>query len=270
MSPDKGDSMDLGIAGKCALVTASSKGLGRACAEALAAEGCRVVVSSRGGAALEETAAAIRKAGAEVEAIVADVSKSDDLERLVERAAERFGGVDILVTNTGGPVPGTFTTTEEPAWVQGFENTLMNVVRLARHCLPHMRSNKWGRIVNITSVSVKQPIANLLISNSLRAAVHGLSKTMATEFAGDGVLVNCVCPGLHLTDRLRELAEVRGEANGRTAEKELEVMTGSVPVGHLGRPGDFASVVAFLCSERAGFVTGTSVLVDGGATLGVT
>lgn len=262
--------MDLGIAGRCALVTASSKGLGRACARALAAEGCRVVVSSRGGPALDQTAAEIREMGAEVEPIAADVSNCADLERLVRHANERFGGVDILVNNTGGPAPGTFATTDEPAWVQGFDNTLMNVVRLARLCLPHMQSNKWGRIINITSVSVKQPIANLLLSNSLRAAVHGLSKTMATECAPDGVLVNCVCPGLHLTDRLRELAQVRGKQSGRDPEEELAAMTASVPVGHLGRPDNFASVVAFLCSEPAAFVTGTSVLVDGGATLGVT
>lgn len=262
--------MDLGIAEKCALVTASSKGLGFACARALAAEGCRVVVSSRGGAALEAAAGAIRdETGAEVEAVAADVSEKIDLERLAERACDRFGGVDILVTNTGGPAPGTFTTTDDSAWAEGFENTLMNVVRLSRLCLPWMRSNGWGRIVHITSVSVKQPIGNLVISNSIRAAVHGLSKTMATEFAGDGVLVNCVCPGLHLTDRLRELAEVRGKASGRSQNEELAALEQSVPVGHLGRPEDFASVVAFLCSERARFITGTSVLVDGGATLGV-
>ncbi len=263
--------MDLGIAGKCALVTASSKGLGFACARALAGEGCRVVLSSRGGAALEAAACAIREeTGAEAEAVAADVSRQADLERLVERAAERFGGVDILVTNTGGPAPGTFATTGDDAWAEGFENTLMNVVRLSRLCLPWMRTNGWGRIVHITSVSVKQPIGNLVISNSIRAAVHGLSKTMATEFAGDGVLVNCVCPGLHLTDRLRELAEIRGRASGRSPNEELAALEATVPVGRLGRPEDFASVVAFLCSERSRFVTGTSVLVDGGATLGVT
>lgn len=263
--------MDLGIAGKCALVTAASRGLGRACAVALAAEGCRVVVSSRGGSALDEAAAEIRgSTGADVEAVAADVSERRDLERLVRAAGDRFGGVDILVTNTGGPAPGTFATTDDAAWAEGFDNTLMNVVRLSRLCLPWMRENAWGRIVHVTSVSVKQPIGNLVISNSVRAAVHGLSKTMATEFGSDGVLVNCVCPGLHLTDRLRELAEVRGKANGRDPEEELAAMEASVPVGRLGDPADFASVVAFLCSERARFVTGTSVLVDGGATLGVT
>lgn len=263
--------MDLGIAGKCALVTAASRGLGRACAVALAAEGCRVVVSSRGGSALDEAAAEIRgSTGADVEAVAADVSERNDLERLVRAAGDRFGGVDILVTNTGGPAPGTFATTDDAAWAEGFDNTLMNVVRLSRLCLPWMRENAWGRIVHVTSVSVKQPIGNLVISNSVRAAVHGLSKTMATEFGSDGVLVNCVCPGLHLTDRLRELAEVRGKANGRDPEEELAAMEASVPVGRLGDPADFASVVAFLCSERARFVTGTSVLVDGGATLGVT
>lgn len=263
--------MDLGIAGRCALVTAASKGLGLASARALAAEGCRVIVSSRGGAALEAAAASVRdETGAEVVAIAADVSERDDLERLVRAAGERFGGVDILVTNTGGPAPGTFATADESAWEAGVDNTLMNVVRLCRLCLPWMRQNGWGRIVHITSVSVKQPIGNLVISNSVRAAVHGLSKTMATEFGSDGVLVNCVCPGLHLTDRLRELAEVRGKADGRDPEQVLASMEASVPVGRLGDPADFASVVAFLCSERARFVTGTSVLVDGGATHGVT
>lgn len=263
--------MDLGISNRTALVTAASKGLGRACARALAGEGCNVVMSSRGGAGLDEAARAIASAtGARVEAVAADVAREADLERLAEAAAGHFGGVDILVTNTGGPPPGTFGQIDDGQWQAGFESTLLNVVRLCRLCVPRMRDQGWGRVVNITSVSVQEPIANLVVSNAVRAAVHGLAKTLATEVGGSGVTVNCVCPGLHLTDRLRELAEIRAEGSGGTVEAALDAMAASIPVGRLGDPDEFAKVVAFLCSEPAGFVTGTSVLVDGGATQGVT
>ena len=257
--------MDLGIRGKVALVAAASQGLGRAVAAGLAAEGARVAICARRADVLEATASAIQAdTGSEILPVVADVSRADDCRRFVDAAVERWGTVDILVNNSGGPTPGTFDTTDDAAWAAAVDNTLMNVVRLTRLALPHMKAARWGRIVNIESISVKQPIAGLLLSNSIRPGVIGLAKTLAAEVARDGILVNNVCPGSHATDRLRELAEVRAASAGTTPEEELERMAEAIPLGRLGRPEELANVVVFLCSERASFVTGTTVLVDGG------
>jgi 3-oxoacyl-[acyl-carrier protein] reductase len=267
--------MDLGINGKVALIAAASKGFGRAVAAQLAAEGCRVAICARTRAPLEQAVREITaeaqttNPSAEVLPIVADVSKSDDCHRFVEIAADKWGGVDILVTNTGGPTPGTFETTDESAWADAVQTTLMNVVRLVRLCLPFMKERRWGRIVNITSVSVRQPIDGLLLSNTIRPAVVGLAKTLAAEFGTYNILVNNVCPGSHLTDRLRELADVRAQMNGTSAEHELELMGKSCPLNRLGQPEELAGVVAFLCSQPASYVNGQSIVVDGGAYRGM-
>jgi 3-oxoacyl-[acyl-carrier protein] reductase len=259
--------MDMGIAGRVAVVAASSKGLGRAIAHGLASEGCRVVVSARSADTLGATAREIAAAtGAEIEPIVADVSIADDCERLVKLASERFGGLDILVTNTGGPPAGRFESLGDAQWASGFESTLMNVVRLIRAAASHMKRGRWGRIVNVTSLSARQPIEGLLLSNAFRAAVHGVAKTLSRELAPDGILVNNVCPGMHETDRLRHLAEIRAREAGVTPEEALARLADNIPLKRLGRPDELAAAAVFLCSERASFITGQSVVVDGGAS----
>jgi 3-oxoacyl-[acyl-carrier protein] reductase len=267
--------MDFGINGKVALVAAASKGFGRAVAAQLATEGCRVAICARNRAPLEQAAREIERdvqpgnVAAVVLPVVADVSNPDDCRRFVETTAERWGGVDILVTNTGGPAPGTFDTTDELAWADAVQSTLMNVVRLVRLCVPFMKKRKWGRIVNITSVSARQPIDGLLLSNAIRPAVIGLAKSLAAELGSYNILVNNVCPGTHLTGRLRELAAVRAQKNRTLADHELELMTESCPLKRLGRPEELASVAAFLCSHRASYVNGQSIVVDGGAYRGM-
>jgi 3-oxoacyl-[acyl-carrier protein] reductase len=267
--------MDLGITGKVALVAAASKGLGRAIATRLAEEGCQLVICARHRATLQQAAREIeahaRKTNpvAEVSPVVADVSNADDCRRFVHAAVDRWAGVDILVTNTGGPAPGTFETTDEAAWADAVQNTLMNVVRLIRLCLPSMKQHNWGRIVNVASVSAKQPIEGLLLSNAIRPAVVGLAKTLAAELGPHGILVNTVCPGSHLTDRLRELAEVRAQENATSAEHELQLMAQTCPLGRLGEPEELANVVAFLCSQPASYVNGQSIVVDGGTYRGL-
>ncbi|HZW09806.1 MAG TPA: SDR family oxidoreductase [Phycisphaerales bacterium] len=259
--------MDTGIKDRAAVVAASSKGLGYAIAHRLAQEGCRVVVSARTerdvAAAAEQIAA---ETGALVEAIPADVATGPGCARLIAEAAERLGGVDILVTNTGGPPPGRFDALSEEQWASGFESTLLNVVRLIRAAVPHMRARRWGRIVNVTSLSARQPIEGLLLSNAFRAAVHGVAKTLSRELAPDGIRVNNVCPGMHATDRLRHLAEIRGREAGISTEAALDRLAASIPLGRLGRPEELAAAAVFLCSEPAGFITGQSIIVDGGAS----
>lgn len=259
--------MDLGITNRVAVVAASSKGLGRAVAHGLAAEGCRVVVSARTEADVRKAAAEIAGAtGAEVEGIVADVSSPEGCERLIAGAVSRFGALDILVTNTGGPPAGRFDALDEAKWTSGFESTLMNVVRLIRGALPHMRKAGRGRIVNITSLSARQPIEGLLLSNAYRAAVHGMAKTLSREFAPDGILINNVCPGMHATDRLTHLAEIRGREAGISTEAALVKLAEAIPLKRLGRPEELAAAAVFLCSVRASFITGQTIIVDGGAS----
>ncbi|HSP09401.1 MAG TPA: SDR family oxidoreductase [Candidatus Dormibacteraeota bacterium] len=253
--------MDLGLKGRRALVTAASKGLGRACAEALAAEGASVYVSSRDAASIEAAGRAIHAAGWSV----ADVSIAGQPEALVARAAETMGGLDVLVANAGGPPPGTFQSTPLDAWEAAFELTLMSAVRLVHAALPHMKRSGQGRVVFITSVSVRQPIPTLVLSNSLRGAVTGLSKTLARELAGDGITFNCLAPDAILTDRIRNLAASRGA----DLEAELKRRAEAAPMKRFGEPAEFAAACAFLCSRQAGFITGQTIGVDGGALLGV-
>lgn len=256
--------MDLGISGRVALVTASTKGLGRAAAESLAAEGCSVAVSSRSAEDARAAAAEITDRYAVPAAgFACDVTKPDDLERLVASAETELGPIDIAIPNTGGPPPGVFNRLDDDAWSVGVESTLMNVVRLVRLVSPGMAQRGWGRIVCITSTSAHEPIAGLTISNTLRPGLHGLVKDLSNDLAPRGVTVNAVAPGMHDTDRLRHVAEAR---NPEDPEAGLRGIAETIPVGRLGKPADFGKAVAFLCSEPAAFITGAALFMDGGAT----
>jgi 3-oxoacyl-[acyl-carrier protein] reductase len=262
--------MDLGLRGKVALVAAASKGLGKAAALELAREGAKVAICARTETTLRAAAAEIGETtGSEVLAVVADVSDAGDVERLVQTTVDRFGRLDILVTNAGGPPAGYFLDLSDDAWHAAVELTLMSAVRLCRAAVPHMRKNGWGRIVNIASVSVKQPIDNLLLSNALRAGVVGLAKTLSNQFAGDGITVNSVCPGWTLTNRVAELFAARAREQGVSVKEAERQVTADIPLGRMGQPEELAPLIAFLASGRAGYITGTAIQVDGGYVRGL-
>ncbi len=262
--------MDLGIAGRVALVAAASKGLGKAVATALAKEGCRIAIFSRDAEAVLRTADEIRAAtGAEVIAGRADVTSPQDLEAFVKETVDRFGKVDILVSNAGGPPPGTFDDFGDEAWEQAFRLNFLSAVRLIRLCLPYMRRQKWGRIILMTSLAVKQPFEGLILSNAVRTGVIGLAKTLSFELAKDNILVNCVAPGRIATERVRQLDEARASKEGRSVEEVRAENERAIPLGRYGDPEEFANVVAFLASERASYLTGVTLQVDGGMYRGV-
>ena len=247
--------MDLGISNRTAAVAAASAGLGFASAKALAQEGVRVAICSRDAARVKEAAAQI---GNSCIAIVADVSTLQGGQDFVRKATAALGHIDILVANGGGPAPGNFATTAADAYITGLQQSLLSVVGMCTEVVPDMKSRGWGRIVAITSLSVRQPIANLILSNTARAGVTGFLKTLAREVAGDGITINTVQPGTHSTDRVRQLygETVDGSALG-------------IPTGVIGQPADFGSLVAFLCGESARYMTGTNIQVDGGAYSGL-
>jgi 3-oxoacyl-[acyl-carrier protein] reductase len=257
--------MDLGLQGKVALVAAASKGLGRAVAEELAAEGASLMLCARGDEALQETCTAIEKAyGVPVLGLAADVSNPADVARVVQAAQDRFSRIDILVTNAGGPPAGTFDTLNAEMWAAATSLLLTSVVELTRAVLPGMKASGWGRILNITSISVKQPVANLMLSNSLRAAVTGMARTLATEVAGHGITVNNILPGYTRTERVVGLAEATATKEGISAADATARWENEIPMRRLGEPREFAALAAFLCSERASYITATSIPVDGG------
>jgi 3-oxoacyl-[acyl-carrier protein] reductase len=257
--------MDLGIKGKIALVAAASKGLGRAVAEELAAEGATLVLCARGDAELQKTCAAIEAAsGVPVLGIAADLATPAGVASVTAAALARFGRVDILVTNAGGPPAGTFEQHSAEAWEQASRLLLTSVVELTRAVLPGMKERGWGRILNITSIAVKQPVASLMLSNSLRAAVTGFARTLATEVAPFGVTVNNILPGYTRTDRVEHLAQATANKEGISTAEATTRWTQEIPMRRLGEPAEFAALAAFLCSARASYITGTSVPVDGG------
>ena len=253
--------MDLGLKGRGALVAAASKGLGRACAEALIAEGADVFISSRDAASIESTAKQIGAAGW----VAADVSKPGDPEALVSAAVARLPSLDVLVVNAGGPPPGTFQSTPLEQWEVAFHLTLMSAVRLVRAGLPHLKKSDQGRIVFITSVSVRQPLPNIALSNAMRGAVTGLAKTLSRELAADRITVNCLAPDAILTDRTRNIAR----AAGKDPDEQIKLAAASAPMGRLGDPAEFGAACAFLCSKQAGYITGQTLGIDGGTLLGV-
>jgi len=262
--------VDLGLQKKVALVAAASKGLGRAVAEELAREGARVAICSRNETLIGKVAGEIStETCSEVFGFRADVSRTEDVERLVSKVADQFGTIDILVTNAGGPPPGTFDTLENSAWLDAFYLNLLSVVDLCRAVIPYMKANRWGRIINVTSISVKQPVDGLLLSNSLRAGVVGLAKTLSKELGPDNILVNNVCPGFTMTGRIDELANATAERTGLSREDVLRDWESTIPLGRIGNTSEFAALVAFLASERASYITGTTIPIDGGAIQGL-
>ena len=257
--------MDLGLANKVALVAAGSRGLGRAVAEELAAEGASLVLCARDGRVLAETAAAIaEKSGAHVLAVPADVTVIDEIKHVVEAGTERFGRIDILVTNAGGPPAGRFDQLSREQWEQATRLTLFSAIELARQVLPGMKERRWGRILNITSIAVKQPVENLMLSNSLRAGLTGFARTLANEVAAEGITVNNILPGYTRTERLDELAEMMATKQGISPGEFRSKWEQEIPMRRLGEPREFAALAAFLVSERASYITGTSIQVDGG------
>ncbi|HEY6803643.1 MAG TPA: SDR family oxidoreductase [Pyrinomonadaceae bacterium] len=257
--------MDLGLKDKVALVVASSGGLGKAVAEELAAEGAALVICSRDTERITKTAASIAETtGAHVLAVAADVSVPTDVQRLVESAVARFGRIDILVTNGGGPPAGGFDVITTEQWETATRMTLFSAIELARQVLPGMKERRWGRILNITSISVKQPVENLMLSNSLRAGLTGFARTLANEVAADGITVNNILPGYTRTERVEELASMMATRQGISPDEFKAKWESEIPMRRLGEPREFAALAAFLVSERASYITGTSVQVDGG------
>ncbi len=259
--------MELGIKGKTALVTASSTGIGKAVVEAFAEEGCNVAICSRSKEKLIESAKDIKnKFNVEPFWGVCDLNNHKDIENFYDAVIKQFGKVDILVNNCGGPVPGFFRDLSEEDWNNAFKQVLMSVVRFSHLVLPAMIEQEWGRIINITSVAVKQPVHNLMLSNSLRAGVTGFAKSLSNEFGKNNITVNNVAPGFTLTHRLYELAVDRAKNSSLSHEEILAEMAKDVPMNRLGGPEEIAATVLFLASQKASYITGTTIQVDGGST----
>jgi 3-oxoacyl-[acyl-carrier protein] reductase len=257
--------MDFGLNGRVALVAAASRGIGYAAARELAREGARVFLCSRDeGRALEAARKITQESGAECVGVAADVTKDEDAARFVETAQEQAGRVDIIVTNAGGSQSATFASAGLDDYRRAFELNALSAIRLARLSVPLMRERGWGRVVNITSISVKQPIDGLLLSNTVRAGLTGWAKTLSTELATEGITVNNVAPGWTLTEHQEELAEVRGRTAGLTKDEMVAQWASQIPMRRLARAEEIAAAVAFLASERASYITGVTLQVDGG------
>ncbi|GIX08091.1 MAG: short-chain dehydrogenase [Candidatus Poribacteria bacterium] len=257
--------MNLGIQGRSAVVCAASRGLGYAVARGLAQEGARLTICSRVRENIERAAERIRQeTGAEVVPVVADVSDPHQALQVVSEARKAYGQVDILVTNAGGPPPGGLFETPPERYDQAHRLTLMSVVTLVRAVAEEMKARRWGRIVNLTSMSVKEPVPSLILSNTARAAVVAFAKTAATELAPYNVTVNNIATGFILTERITELATARAQSHGTSPEEEVQKMAAQIPMGRMGRPEELANVVVFLASEAASYLTGATIQVDGG------
>jgi 3-oxoacyl-[acyl-carrier protein] reductase len=263
-------SMDLGLKNRVALVAASSQGIGRATAEALAAEGCRVAMCARNEKTLHSAAEKIRKQySAEVLAQAFDVTDAKAVKQFVAEVAEKFGGVDICVTNAGGPPAKGFLVATLEEWQRALETNFLSTVYFAREVIPHMQRKKWGRIITLTSITTKQPVDDLVLSNAVRAAVVGLVKSLANEFGKDGILVNNVGPGFTATDRLKELAKASASSSGKGEQEIFDAWAADAPLKRLGEPREVAETIVWLASERASYITGQTVLVDGGMYKGL-
>jgi len=257
--------MDLGLRGKVAIVAAASSGLGRAVAEELAAEGASLVLCARGEERLRSVCEAIATAsGVDVLPVPADVAALEDVHRLAKTALSKHGRVDILVNNNGGPPAGVFEEQGPGLWEDAFRLTLRSAVELTRAVLPAMKARRWGRILNVTSIAVKQPVDRLMLSNSLRAGVTGFARTLANEVAAFGITVNNLLPGFTKTERLEELASNISSNEGITEDAVYARWAAQIPAGRIGSPKEFAALAAFLASERASYITATSITVDGG------
>lgn len=257
--------MDTGLKNKSVLITASSMGIGKAVAEMFAEEGCKIAISSRSKENLLSAAKELKeKYSIEPFWCVCDLNKQRDIENTFSAVNTQFGNIDILVNNCGGPAPGLFQQLDEEDWNNAYEQVLLSAVRFSRLVLPGMMGNNWGRIINLTSISVKQPVDNLILSNSLRAGVTGFTKSLSNEVARFNITVNNVAPGMTLTGRLYELAVVEAKEKGKSHEEILVDMSKRVPLNRLARPEEIASVVVFLASKQASYITGVTIQVDGG------
>ncbi len=262
--------MESGLKNRAAIVAASSKGIGRAAAEALAAEGCRVAMCARDRQTLQAAADGIGKQyGVEVLSEAFDVTDADAVARFVKDVARKFGSVDICVTNAGGPPAKGFLDASIEEWRKAVEQNFLSTVYFAREVIPHMQRKKWGRIITITSITTKQPVPDLVLSNAVRASVVGLVRSLATEFGKDGILVNNVGPGFTATDRLKQLAKSRSASLGKSEQEVFDSWATEIPLGRLGEPREVADAIVWLASERASFITGQTILVDGGTYRGL-
>ncbi len=262
--------MDLRLKDKRALVTGSSRGLGYATAFALAKEGCKVAINGRDEAKIKLVAEKLSKeTGTQVIGLAGDVGLPDVPEKLVQQTAEAFGGLDILVTNAGGPTPGSIDSLDEAAWQKGVDLCLMSHVRLIKSALPYLRKSDSASVLTVTSMTVKQPIATLLLSNSIRAAAIGLTKALSLELGAEGIRVNSILPGWTETERVTELMNVRATANNSTVEEEAKRQAAQSPFGRMGKPEEFANAAVFLVSPAASYITGVMLSVDGGMYKGI-
>ncbi|WP_368503720.1 SDR family oxidoreductase [Alkalihalophilus sp. As8PL] len=259
--------MDIGLKGKSVIVLASSKGLGRACAELYVKEGAQVLLSSRNEVELENTVAEIEEAtGVRPPYITCNICNPDDIKRLIETATALHGGIDVLINNAGGPPAGGFDAFEDADWQGAFELNLLSFIRAIRAVLPSMRERGAGRIVNIASSSIKEPVEGLILSNTFRTAIVGLSKSLAKELGGENILINTVGPGRIATDRVEALDHIRAAKLGLEYEEAKDQLTAAIPLGRYGTPDEFARTIVFLGSYANTYVTGQSMVVDGGAT----
>jgi len=262
--------MDLGLQGRVAMVLASSKGLGRAIALGFAREGARVTICARGQEALDETKRQIEdETGVEILALTLDVSLRESHTKLVEETLSCFGQIDVLVNNSGGPPAGNPLTLPDSSWQEALDLNLLSTVFMTKEVIPHMMPRRWGRVINLTSYSVKQPIDGLVLSNMARAGVVGFAKTLASEVAPHNITINNVCPGVFSTDRHHELARGRAQKLGSDLEEYLAQQASSIPVKRFGEPAELADLVVFLSSERASYITGTTIQIDGGLVRGL-
>jgi 3-oxoacyl-[acyl-carrier protein] reductase len=262
--------MDLGIEGKVAAVGGGSTGLGKAVAWALAREGARVAICARDKEQLEHTGLALNRAsGREIFTYPCDLATESGPNEFVEATVKEFGKLDILVCNAGGPPATISSKTPSDAWSEALELSLLSTIRMSQAALPYMRRNGWGRIICMTSVSVKSPLPGMILSNTCRPGVVGYAKTVAEEFASNGITVNVVCPGYMVTDRVSELAEKRALESGKTVEEVMTGLVGNIPAGRMGDPKELGDLVAFLASECAAYITGTTIQIDGGYVRGL-
>ena len=257
--------MNLGVRNRVAIVTGSSRGIGKAIAYGLAEEGAKVTICARSEEMLRETSREITAStGTEVLPVRADLKEKEDIKSMIKITAREFGRIDILVNNTGGPPPSFFLETSEENWRDAVNSLLMSVVNCCREVIPYMKQNKWGRIVNMTSFAAKQPAERLVLSNTIRAGILGLTKTLSNELAEYGVLVNAVCPGWTRTRRIEELARSKAEKTGRNYEEVINEWASNIPLKRLAQPEEIANLVVFLASEKASYITGAVIQVDGG------
>jgi len=262
--------MDLGLKGRVALVAGGSMGLGRAAALELSREGAKVAIGALDDPHLNGAAERIRReTGGEVLAIPADVSDAEQAKAFVRKAIAHYGTADILVNNAGGPPAADFLDIDETLWEKGFRLNLLSTILMTREVVPVLKAKRWGRIINMTSISVKQPIDGLILSNTVRSGVIGLAKSLSNELAPFNITVNSICPGYTMTDRVRSLARAIAEKEGTTPEAVIGRWEASIPMKRLGTPEEFAALVAFLASDRSGYITGAAIQIDGGWYKGV-